>query len=142
WTPRPGRAATACAAASPPTRPGRRGRSPADRAGQPLSAPESAPTSLRWAKTNSASAGTIDSAVKANTAAVFCVYVDWNVATASGSGYFDWLVNTTSGSRYAFQLTTNAKIPTVVSAGRDSGTRMRRKNPNLPAPSTTAASSS
>jgi hypothetical protein len=53
--------------------------------GQPLSAPLSAPTSRRCANTKMASAGIIDSAVKANTAAVFCVYSDWKVATASGS---------------------------------------------------------
>ena len=48
----------------------------------------------------------------------------------------------TSGSRNWFQLTTMASTATVARTGRDSGSRIRQKNPNGPQPSIAAASSS
>ena len=51
-------------------------------------------------------------------------------------------MSTSSGSRKAFQLVTNARIATVISAGRDSGSRIRQKKPSRVQPSIAAASSS
>ena len=49
---------------------------------------------------------------------------------------------TSSGRRNAFQLATNARMPTVTTAGRDSGSTIRQRKPSRPAPSMAAASSS
>ncbi len=88
------------------------------------------------------SVGSIDSAVKANTRAVSAEYCDWNVATPSGKVKWIWLLNTSSGRMKKFQLVTKAKMATVVSAGIESGSSTRQKNPSLLVPSMTAASSS
>ena len=62
--------------------------------------------------------------------------------TPSGSVHCSGPWKTSSGSRNAFQLVTSASTLTVASAGRDSGTTIRQRNPNVEHPSTRAASSS
>ena len=76
--------------------------------GQPLTDPDRPDKPLtirRCASTKNASAGSIDSAVNAKIAAVFCEYVDWNVATPSGSVKCAGVVNTRNGSRYCSKRT-------------------------------------
>ena len=55
------------------------------RRGQPLTAPVKPPTRCRWAKMKQASAGSMDSAVKARMLAVSWANWVWKLATASGS---------------------------------------------------------
>src|SRR5690349_13439252 len=118
-----------------------RGGSPM-RVGQPLTAPVRPPTICRSATRKKTSAGSMDSAVNARTFAVSEPYWEANAAVPSGSVYSAGRPSTSSGSRNAFQLLTTASTDTVTSAGRDSGSRMRRKNRIRPQPSMVAASSS
>ena len=64
------------------------------------------------------------------------------VAIASGSGDFLSSLIRISGAMKSFQAARNANSPTVIIPGRTAGRKIRRRAANVPAPSTSADSSS
>src|SRR5690606_33129161 len=119
----------------------RRGRRPRRLVGQPLTAPVRPPTMRRSNSEKKMSAGIIDSDVNASTRAVSTEYWEENAGTPSGSVYDISSFRMNSGSMYEFHDATNARMPTVMTPGSDSGTTIRKKKPRRPDPSMAAASS-
>ena len=84
----------------------------------------------------------MDRLVKARIRALSAVCSVAKFITPRGSVQCPLELTTSSGSRNAFQLPTTASTATVARAGRESGSRIRQKNPNVLQPSMAAASSS
>src|SRR5690606_26357847 len=101
-----------------------------DGEGHPFTAPVRPPTMRRSNRLKKISAGSIDSEVYARTRAVSTEYCDAKFCTPSGSVNSAWSLRMNSGSMYPFQAPTNARMPTVITPGRLSGSTMRQKKPS------------